>query len=259
MSSTVAKALSLLDIFSEHEPEMGLSDIARRARVDKATAHRMLAVLAESGLLEQRPDTRAYRLGAGLLRLARIREAAFPVSAEIQAALDGLTRDTGETAHASLITGMRLATVGVSDGQRATRATIEAGEALPFHCTASGVVVLAFASPDLLDRVVAAPLTRHARHSPTEPGALRAAVERARAQGFAVADQTYEDEVCGIAAPLFDAGGQACGALAVATPNHRMSPALRQQIAAAVVAAAMRTTERTGGKLPETYRAAIAA
>ena len=78
MSSTVAKALTLLEYFSEIEPELGLSDLARRSRLDKATVHRMLSVMADAGLVEQRHDTKLYRLGAGVLRLARIREKAFP-------------------------------------------------------------------------------------------------------------------------------------------------------------------------------------
>ena len=45
--STVGKAVSLLELFTLHEPEIGLSDLARRAGLDKATARRLLMALLQ--------------------------------------------------------------------------------------------------------------------------------------------------------------------------------------------------------------------
>ena len=111
---TVDKALTLLDYFSDRRPAIGLSELARLAGMDKATVHRMATALANHGFLEQDPLTKSYRLGAGILRLARLREACFPVEAIIEPILKALSEETGETAHASLLAGMKLATVGVA-------------------------------------------------------------------------------------------------------------------------------------------------
>jgi len=253
MSSTVAKALSLLAHFSEAEPEFGLSALARRAAVDKATVHRMLVVLAAAGLVEQNSHTKLYRIGAGVLRLARIREAAFPVSAVVEPALAHLTEVTGETAHASLISGSSLGTIGICPSPKSNRVSLEAGEALSLHGTASGIVFLAFCAPDIAQRSLAAKLPRHTRHTDTNPNRLRERIALARQKGFAEADQTYEDEVYGIAAPLFDAAGVATGAIAVATPCHRMTPALRKTIIRQLRDAAIGVTRAMGGEPPAAY------
>ncbi|MCC5969192.1 MAG: IclR family transcriptional regulator [Pararhodobacter sp.] len=258
MSSTVAKALSLLNHFTEDAPEIGLSDLARRAGVDKATVHRMLAVMADAGLVEQRGSARLYRLGAGVLRLARVRETSFPVTSVYQPALEVLTALSGETAHAALISGLALATIGVCESNRGSRVSLVAGEILPFHCTASGVVALAFVGQDLRERVLAGPLSKRTDHTVTDPGMLRERLEFARNAGFAEGDQTYEDDVYGLAVPVFDTEGLAVGTLAVATPAHRMTADLRRTIIRALIAQAEKVTFDTGGKCPPAYTRATA-
>lgn len=255
MSTTAAKAISLLGFFSETEPELGLSELARRSGVDKATVHRMLNVLAAAGLVEQHGETRLYRLGAGILRLARIREATFPVSKIVEPALQGLTTSTGETAHASLISGHCLATIGICPSPKSARVNLEAGEALSLHGTASGFAFLAFAPAGFADEVLSAGLKRHTNHTETDPQKLIKRIEESRKNGFATADQTYEDEVYGIAAPLFGPDGHSTGAIAVATPCHRMTDELRALIVREVISAAVEVTRQLGGVLPAPFLA----
>lgn len=258
MSSTVAKALTLLEFFTEDEPELGLSELARRSKMDKAAVHRMLGAMAESGLVEQRADSRLYRLGAGVLRLARVRETAFPIISVVQPLLDALSAETGETAHASLISGRALANIATCESRRGSRVSLEAGEVLPYHSTASGLVTLAFADDKVLARVLKTPLEARTRFTPTEADKIRALVEVARKCGLAESDQTNEEDVHGIAAPLFDRTGKACGAVSVSTPSHRMTDEKRCLSIAAVTRAAEQITAALGGQRPRGYNDKVA-
>ena len=204
MSSTVTKALMLLEHFSEDEPELGLSDLARRSGVDKAAVHRMLGAMAESGLVEQQADSRLYRLGAGVLRLARVRETAFPINSIVQPVLDALSAETGETAHASLISGRALANIATCESRKGNRVSLVAGEVLPYHSTASGLATLAFADDKLIKRVLAAPREARTCFTPTDAEEIRTRVDTARQNGFCESDQSNEEDVHGLAAPVFD-------------------------------------------------------
>ena len=255
MSATVSKALSLLAHFGASEPELGLSELARRASADKATVLRQLTALVGAGLLEQDAATRLYRLGAELLRLAHVREASFPTGTVVGPVLARLTKLTGETSHASLLAGGRLGTVGIRDAERSSRVSLEPGQPLGLHATASGLVVLAWSPRSLLESVLAKPLVRHTARTPVEPADLCARVAEARRRGHGEADQSFEDDVHGIATPLFDAAGVATGAVAVATPSHRMSPALRDTIVAALAAASMELSRGLGGRAPDDFGA----
>ena len=76
---TVAKALSLLNYFSLQRSEIGLSELARLSGMNKATVYRHMSELCAQGFAEQTQAGKSYRLGAEVLRLASLREAAVPL------------------------------------------------------------------------------------------------------------------------------------------------------------------------------------
>ena len=106
--STIGKALSLLDLISELDKDIGLSDLARLSALDKATARRFLVELERHGFVEQDEDTRRYRLGAAPVRLARLRQARFPFVAVAAPFAKALAEQAGETVHLSEFSGGRL-------------------------------------------------------------------------------------------------------------------------------------------------------
>ena len=172
MTIAVKRALSLLDLFSESAPEIGLSDAARLSGHDKATVHRLLNTLREAGLVEQNATSKLYRLGPAVLHLARMREATFPVIAVVQPLLDQLAETTGETTHCSLYTNNALAVIATRESKKANRVSMRGSETLPFHATASGLAFLAFAAPEVLGKALDLPLTRFTDDTITSQPAL---------------------------------------------------------------------------------------
>src|SRR2546423_14091041 len=66
------RALEILRLLGS-EPEMRVTDLARRLEVHKSTVFRLLSTLQEHGLVDQNPTTERYRLGDGLVRPAGAR------------------------------------------------------------------------------------------------------------------------------------------------------------------------------------------
>jgi DNA-binding IclR family transcriptional regulator len=126
------------------------------------------------------------------------------------------------------------------------------------HSTASGLVVLAFSKPDFVDRALAEPLIAKTSRTITDPNVLRARLQEVRLVGFAEGDQTNEDDVYGIAMPVFDTDGTPAGAIAVAMPAHRMTNDLRRQTITALFAEADKLNFGIGGRPPAEFRAAAA-
>lgn len=250
---TVTKALALLDLFSETEPEFGLTALARKAEVDKATTLRLLRALKGHGFIEQDDSTRRYRLGASLLRLARLREATVPMIDSIQPVLQKLTRDSGETSYAALAAGNSLAVVAVAHSSRAARVNIAPGLKLPFHATASGIAFLAFTPPGTFKNTLQPPLKRFTDMTTTDLDDVRKLVETARKGGVGSVDRGFEADVVDLAVPVFDGSGQAQGAIALVTPISRMGLNVRHEQSEKLLRAALDCAQRMGAMPPKHF------
>jgi IclR family acetate operon transcriptional repressor len=247
--STVVKALSLLDHFDARTREIGLVDMARLAQLDKATTRRLLVALSAKGFIEQDLETRRYRLGAALVRLARVREAAFPLVEIARPIVAALAERTGETVHVSEIAGDVLSSVVISESPQANRVSIDVGLALPFHCTASGLAFLSAASEAFRAKIMNGPLPRWTPKSIATPEALRKRIEEARGLGYAVNEEGFVEEVVSAASPILGASGAPVGALSIASPASRTDAAALKQHGLDAREAAARISAALGGRL----------
>lgn len=248
---TVSKALSLLGFFTHQRAEIGLSDLTRLSGLNKATVHRLMQELQAGGFVEQAGEGRAYRLGPEVLRLAALREATVPILSVSRAILDDLTRETGETAHLSMVQGKTLHTLAHAYSHRhATRVMMDDAEVLSFHGTSSGLAVLAWADPGLVAEVLTAPLPAHTAQTVTDPDRLRLALDRVRADGIAESVGGFEADVHSHGVPVFGPDRRPVGALAVAAPVARMTPDLKTVIRRALRLAGSEMTRRIGGFCP---------
>lgn len=246
--STVSKALELLHLFTRAEPQAGLSDLARRAGLNKATCHRLLTDLATAGLVEQVGPAREYRLGPAVLRLAALREDSVPMQTAARPVLDTLAESTGETAHLSLLVAGRLRALAFAYSSRhATRVMMSDADDLPFHATASGLAVLGALDHATREAVLSAPLARLTPLTVTDPATVRAIAVAARAEGYAESIGGLETDVHSLAVPLFGPDASCLGALAVAAPASRMSPGM---VLPALMQAARTITTQWGGTVP---------
>lgn len=247
--STVVKALSLLDHFNAQTPELGLVDMAKLSKLDKATTRRLLVALAAKGFIEQDSVTRRYRLGAALVRFARIREAAFPLIEIARSVVESLSQRTGETVHVSQIAGNVLSSVFVCESPRANRVSVDVGQTLPFNCTASGQAFLSAAPETFQNEVMKGPLPRVTRKSITSASVLKKRIEETRNLGYAHSDQGFEDGVVSVAAPILGPNGAAIGALSITSPAVRADPATLRRHGLEVRDAAARISAALGGRL----------
>lgn len=257
---TTSKALSLLDLFSRSTPEIGLSDLARRAKLNKATTHRLLTEMAAHGFVEQTGSGRAYRLGPVFLRLAALREASVPMRDVAMDVLHRLSQKTGETAHMSLLQGEQLFTTAFTYATaHGTQVRMEDAEELTLHATSSGLAVLAFSAADFVDQALSGPLSALTPETIIDPAEIRRQLVPFRKQGFAVSVGGFEVDVHSHAVPLFDALSVCIGSIAVAAPVTRMEAKLQRLIQCELLEKSAQLTRLLGGFPPTGFPAKLAA
>lgn len=227
---TVDKALSVLDQFSSSQTEIGLSELSRMAGLDKAATRRLLVALSKHDFIEQVEETRRYRLGPGFLRLARIRETTVPVSSAAQEVANWLAAETNETAHVSIPGQYGMTSVAHCLPNRAWVVNMEPAQMLFYHATASGMVFMAFATPETLEKALRIKREKITGATVTSKPELQNALKRFRAQGYSETRDTFEADVASIAMPFFCGPGDPTGTIALALRKADMTRERRNEL-----------------------------
>lgn len=249
--ATINKAIGLLEYFSSIKPEIGLVEFGRLSGFDKGTVHRYLTNLRDTGLVEQNKKTRAYRLGPAIIRLAAVREKTVPMVKIIAPHVDRLADAIKELVHAGLPQKRGMSALYSKDGgYSGTRVGFEESEILPFHATSSGIAMLAFGPARILEMEISRPFQKFTDSTPLTVDSVKASVKETQQKGFAATNQSYEDDICSVAVPFFDADAVAMGTLAVATPSARMDSSKRIALVGLLAKIAFSVTHDLGGAVP---------
>lgn len=239
--STVEKALSLLQELSTFPDDAGLTDIAERCCLDRATARRFLADFEKFGFVERVSASRKYRLGPATVRLARIREFRFPFLRIAAPLAEQLADMVGECVHISILGGQALSVVHVLDSKWSHRVVVEVGDDLPLHATASGIAVLSLSNGSVVDGVLSGGLDAYTGYTITRSEQLLQSIEDARRNGFSLSLQGLDNGVASVAAPI-GMRDEPFGAVSIAVPLDRWKPPDARRLGSMVAATAMAIT-----------------
>ncbi|HKF75187.1 MAG TPA: helix-turn-helix domain-containing protein [Candidatus Dormibacteraeota bacterium] len=135
MVPAVDRSFRILDLLSRSPTPLGTSEVARRLRLAKSTAHGLLRTLETVGAVEE--VHRRYRLGPAVERLAAVGE----LRRRWRPVLERLAADTGETAFLGQLRGGRVAILDEVLGAGAPVISAPAGSFLPSSAGAVGKVL----------------------------------------------------------------------------------------------------------------------
>jgi IclR family KDG regulon transcriptional repressor len=229
-ATSLRRGLALLRAIGDEEAggagPPGVTRLAALIGSDKSQASRSLKVLAEHGLVDRDPGTLGYRLGWRLLAMAG-RSSRSGLLAAAEPLLKRLVRETGERAHLSVLSGAAVLTVLSEGSDHAVQATGWVGRTAPLHSTSTGRVLLFDHTRDEVAELLAQlPFGGATGKAPRDVQELCERVEAARARGFALVDEEFEEGLVGVAAPVRDFGGRLVAALNVSAPRFRFSTKL---------------------------------
>jgi DNA-binding IclR family transcriptional regulator len=253
---TVRNALRLLRQFTRAEPELGVSEIARRLDMDRAGVHRMLRAMLAERFVEQDAQSRLYRLGLGVLDVAAVRIGQHGLLNIAPPHLERLRDEVGETVALLVQDGHQAVCLAVVESRFPVRVGYEIGERMPLHASAGGQVLLANLPETERRAVYAAGLTRYTERTVTEPKALERRLAEIRAAQSGWAEDSYYAGVLSAAAPVIDPKKRLAGAVSVAAPMSRRSVADLQDLAAAARRTAAAIAAEWAGQPGETQRLA---
>jgi DNA-binding IclR family transcriptional regulator len=214
--AAIWRAMTVLDAFLE-TPELGTNEVARRTRINASTVSRILATLAEGGLVSYNDETGRYRLGSRLMVYGNLVHSRLDTRQALRPLLQTLARETGETTTLSTPSSPDAITIDFVQAPGSVVSVAELGRPSVAHATAAGKVGLAFGDAELPP----GRLVRFTERTITDRGRLDAELGEVRRQGYARAEGERERDLNAIAAPVLGLGGGLAAIVGVQGPSSR--------------------------------------
>ncbi|MEP5731441.1 MAG: IclR family transcriptional regulator [Sulfitobacter sp.] len=221
MDKAVVKAFTLLEILSENEAPMGVTELSNRTELGKSNVHRLLQTLLTLGYVKKPDEThytaslRVWELGSQIISRVNIRDVARPY-------MQLLAQATGETVHLSELCTSEVLYIDKIESREPVRAYTQLGGRAPAYCTATGKVMLAYQTDDDIRQVLKTAI-QHTTKTLIDADVFLAQAEQIRQQRFAVNRGEWRSDIIGISAPVCCAMGQVDGAIGLSAPASRLS------------------------------------
>lgn len=221
-TQAVLRAMQLLKVFTDLEPERSLNEICENTGLNRTTTYRLLSALESEGFVTHDPIRDHYRLGSELIVMGSRAVRSNPLRTVAHPALVHLAQKTGEMASLELLEGDKTIILDEVKGHKQKRLNTSIGNLWPAHATSTGKILLAQLSPrERLGRLLF-PLTAVTPHTITEQAQLEAALQEAQQNGYAQAVDELEVGLTEVAAPVLNHRQEAVAAVSVGGPTVRL-------------------------------------
>ncbi|MBB3675047.1 IclR family transcriptional regulator domain-containing protein [Modestobacter versicolor] len=244
-AKTFARGLETIRAFSPEEPELSVSDVARKTGMPRAAARRFLLTLLDLGYVGVTAERRFF-LRPAVLELGFTYLSTLTLPQLARPRLVELTAELGETTSLGVRDGDDIVYVAHVPVRRTFSAGITVGTRGPAYLSSHGRVLLGALPPAELEAYLQrVRLERRTTHTVPDREALRQRIEEGRAQGWVAVDEELEDGVTSLAVPVHGPDGDVVASLNLASHSNRESVGARrpQTIAALQRTAAALTRE----------------
>lgn len=214
------RGLAIIRVFDAAHPELTLSEVARKAGINRASARRCLHTLLDLGYV--RTDGPLFALSPKVLDLGYRQLCNVPLAEVAVPHLQRLADNVHESCSAAVLDHGEVAYIARATTRRIMRTAISVGTRLPAYATALGRVLLAGQSDDGVDAYLTrTPLRAITSRTLTDERRLRIELMRVRHDGYAVVDEELEEGLRSIAAPIRDRDGRVAAAINVSAHISR--------------------------------------
>jgi len=246
-SSSVIKAISILKNFTPSEPELGVSEIARRVGLTKPTTHRLLVILTRTKLLEKNINNRKYKIGPELYILGSQYLNNTDVLKAAQPVVKKINEITEEAVSIGILDSANMIIIMKEEALHALRYARPVGTSIPAYASATGKVLLSELTEKEIDELFPSEnlrqVTPRTMSTKTE---LKKDLKNIRKTGISIDVEGTALGVMGIASIIREPNRKAVAAMSIPTPLTRLNPSKIEKLSELVKLGAGLVSYRLG-------------
>lgn len=217
------RGLDILEYVAGCSEPPSFSQLLANLGIPRSSLFHLLTNLLSRGFLERDPATERYRLGAGVVAIAR--KAHKPsLSDRLTPFLRQLSVETGETCGFYVRTAEQVEVVASAISTQALSYTMKAGMNAPLHAVSAGKIMLSELPAQELSRNLAGmTLTPVTPHTIRSKARLKKEIQTIKATGFAYSREEFTLGISAIATAVRNES-KFYGAINLAVPTARFTP-----------------------------------
>ena len=223
---SIEKALDLLELLSDKEKEMSITEISKELHMGISTVYRILTTLKCRNYITQNRQTSKYMLGAKLFILGcKVQNTSNLVKTLIPF-LQRLSQNTIEAINLGILEGRNVVCIYIIKSKEILKTDVGIGTELPAHCSAMGKVLLAFLSEQefmMLYNNDDEKLPIYTPNSISSVKELKKCIKKVKKQGYAIDEEEFKIGVNCLGVPIINNEGKAIAAISISGPVSRFN------------------------------------
>lgn len=221
---SVVKAVEILELVMASPDGSTLKGLSSALGQNSSTVYHLASTLRQTGLLQQDPETKIYRLGLKAFQIGQAALQHLDIARRAQPFMRQLARETGEGVSLVQYDSGSPVYVCHIDSTRTIGIRHHPNANIPLHGTGSGKIYLSSLPDDVLQRIIPTlPLTALTPATITDPERLMEEIRRVREQGYAIDNEEVEEGLVCIAAPIRSLDDEIIGSISLSGPSIRVS------------------------------------
>jgi len=251
---SVAKAFAVLRAFEPSAPEQTLTEIAKRASLDRGTTFRLVNTMVELGYLRGVPDSKHYRLTLKCLELGFNALSSSDLSTHVEPLLREVVPAVADAGSLGVLErGEVVYLQRVQTGLDRHGFDRRPGSRTGAYATALGHAILAYLPRETqIAHLESIARVKVSERTLTGLRDLLLRLETVREQGFAISDGENAYGLRTVAAPILDRDAKPVAAVSLTVQSSRISMD-------AFAASAVPVVRRIAGELSDGVRLSLGA
>jgi IclR family transcriptional regulator, acetate operon repressor len=251
------RAFDLLKSLSKDD-QLTLTELTLETGMAPSTAHRLLTTMQRHGIVAFNETMQhwmvgveTFRIGSSFVRRTNVVQASRAIMRE-------LMEDTGETANLAIADNGDVVFISQVETHEDIRAFFRPGSRGPMHTSGIGKVLLAELRHEEVETILEERgLPSFTPNTITSAAVLFSDLEDTRKRGWSIDDEERNIGMRCLAAPIYNAFGEAIAGISISGPSVRMPDERLVELGPMVKSAAARITTEIGGTTPDREKTAF--
>jgi DNA-binding IclR family transcriptional regulator len=230
-AQAIRRAVAVLRILAAGREEgVPLVEVVQSTGLTRPTAHRILHVLIEEGIVEKNQNSGRYAIGRQVPELALARQSRSPLLAAAEPWLTRVSQQVGDTLFLTVRTGLDTLCVARRIGTYPIQVlSIEVGARRQLGVSSAGIAILAALPAHEARRIVANNQVRLASYRTTAARALDQ-IAAARRRGYCLHQPGLVQGTKAISTTIKALDGLPAAAITIAAVRSRLGPRREDEI-----------------------------